>query len=170
MSDSGRRLTNRLITSTSVLGSITEEVGMKKRIAVILLLGTLFLLTGYAPRLWSQAVASAQISGSVQDPSGAAVPGAKVVATQTNTKLARTTASGPDGSLSATESPGWTVYAGSPSKRFPKLCSNWNHSSGQRQSHHQRQTASGTGYPASRGQRRRQYGANPDDCGFPGHR
>ncbi len=47
--------------------------------------------------LWGQAVASAQISGLVADPSGAAVPGAKITATQTETGLVRTVPSGLDG-------------------------------------------------------------------------
>src|SRR5208283_3747394 len=55
------------------------------------------LSLGQAAPLWGQAVANAQISGSVTDPSGAAVPGAKVTVTQTNTRLARTTATGSDG-------------------------------------------------------------------------
>ncbi len=70
---------------------------MTRRIAGPLLVAALFLLTGYAPRLWGQAVASAQISGTVEDPSGAAVPGAKVIGTQTNTKVSRETVSGADG-------------------------------------------------------------------------
>jgi hypothetical protein len=43
-------------------------------------------------------VAGAQIAGLVSDPSGAAVAGAKITATQTNTGLVRETPSGPDGS------------------------------------------------------------------------
>jgi hypothetical protein len=55
------------------------------------------LLTACAAPLWGQAVASAQISGLVADPSGAAVPNAKIIATQTETGLVRTTLGGPDG-------------------------------------------------------------------------
>src|SRR5258708_5823600 len=47
-----------------------------------------------------QAVNFAQIHGSVTDPTGAAVVGAQVTATQTETGLARTTATGAEGSFS----------------------------------------------------------------------
>jgi hypothetical protein len=63
--------------------------------ATVLLLGVLFAMS--TTRLWGQAVASAQISGLVTDPSGAAVPSAKITVTQTATGLVRTTLSGPDG-------------------------------------------------------------------------
>ena len=55
------------------------------------------LLTACVMPLWGQAVSSAQISGLVADPSGAAVPGAQVSVTQTDTGLVRTTLSGRDG-------------------------------------------------------------------------
>jgi hypothetical protein len=55
------------------------------------------LLAACSVPLWGQAVANAQIQGFVTDPSGAAVPNAKVTATQTATGLVRTTLSGPDG-------------------------------------------------------------------------
>jgi hypothetical protein len=44
---------------------------------------------------WSQAVT--QIQGTVQDSTGAAVPGAALKATQTGTGVTRTTTSGADG-------------------------------------------------------------------------
>src|SRR5579863_4471464 len=56
-----------------------------------------FLLAACAAPLRAQAVASAQISGSVTDDSGAAIPGAKVTATQTETRQSRTTSSASDG-------------------------------------------------------------------------
>ena len=55
------------------------------------------MLTASVAPLWGQAVASAQISGSVVDSTGAAVPGAKITATQNATRQARTTFSGSDG-------------------------------------------------------------------------
>ena len=56
-----------------------------------------FLLSACAAPLWGQAVASAQISGSIIDSTGAAVAGAKVTATQNATQQVRTTLSGSDG-------------------------------------------------------------------------
>src|SRR5580693_2219195 len=66
------------------------------RIGVSLLAS--LLLTASAAPLWGQAVANAQISGSVVDSTGAAVPGAKLTATQNATGQVRTTLSGSDGS------------------------------------------------------------------------
>jgi hypothetical protein len=45
----------------------------------------------------AQAVANAQISGVVTDPTGAAIPDAKIIATQTDTNAVRTVQSGADG-------------------------------------------------------------------------
>jgi hypothetical protein len=64
-------------------------------IVTVSLLGV--LLAASAAPLWGQAVANAQIQGFVTDPSGAAVPNAKVTASQTAMGLVRTTLSGPDG-------------------------------------------------------------------------
>jgi hypothetical protein len=47
----------------------------------------------------AQSVANAQISGVVTDPSGAAIPDAKIVATQTDTNAVRTAQSGSDGAF-----------------------------------------------------------------------
>src|ERR1700683_1555385 len=55
------------------------------------------LLTACCAPMWGQAVANAQISGSVADASGAAVPGAKITATQTETHQTRTASSAADG-------------------------------------------------------------------------
>jgi hypothetical protein len=56
------------------------------------------LLFFFLPLLvFSQATAVVQISGSVQDASGGAVPNAKITATQTNTGFTREVTSGPDG-------------------------------------------------------------------------
>src|ERR1700722_2117281 len=56
-------------------------------------LGLLVAGTAAMP-LWGQAVASAEISGAVTDPSGSAVPNATVTATQTETNLVRSAVSG----------------------------------------------------------------------------
>jgi hypothetical protein len=53
--------------------------------------------------VWGQA--TAQIHGTVQDASGSAVPGAQVVATQTDTRIARTVTSGADGGFVITNLP-----------------------------------------------------------------
>ena len=55
--------------------------------------------------LQAQAVANAEIHGSVSDPSGAVVPGATVRAIQTNTGQTATTVSGTDGSYVLTNLP-----------------------------------------------------------------
>src|SRR5215471_13412102 len=47
---------------------------------------------------WAQQTATSQISGVVQDPSGAAIPGAEVRITQTDTGFSRTAISASDGS------------------------------------------------------------------------
>jgi len=49
--------------------------------------------------LWSQAVSTSQVSGTVQDSSGAAVPTAQVTLTQTDTGQVRSTVTGTDGSF-----------------------------------------------------------------------
>src|SRR4051812_5274070 len=49
--------------------------------------------------LWSQAVSTSQVSGTVQDASGAAVPTAQVTLRQIETGQARTTVTGTDGSF-----------------------------------------------------------------------
>src|SRR5882757_10306559 len=56
------------------------------------------LIVSVAAAAWAQQTATSQISGVVQDPSGAAIPGAEVRVTQTDTGFARTATSGPDGS------------------------------------------------------------------------
>ncbi len=69
---------------------------MKKFVSlVILLCGT----------LWPQAVSTSQISGTVQDPSGAALPGAQVRFLQTDTGQVRNVTTGPDGSYLVTSLP-----------------------------------------------------------------
>src|SRR5262249_60456920 len=47
---------------------------------------------------WAQAVSGSQISGVVKDSSGAAIPGAEVTVTKTDTGMLRTVFTGADGS------------------------------------------------------------------------
>ncbi|HEX5431587.1 MAG TPA: TonB-dependent receptor [Bryobacteraceae bacterium] len=51
-----------------------------------------------AAGLWAQSASVSQISGTIEDPTGSAVPGAQIKAVQTATGLTRAAASGPDGS------------------------------------------------------------------------
>ncbi|MGH9479365.1 MAG: carboxypeptidase-like regulatory domain-containing protein, partial [Terriglobales bacterium] len=55
--------------------------------------------------LAAQSVATVQISGVVKDASGATIPGAKVVATQTATQFIRTTQTGAHGAYALTNLP-----------------------------------------------------------------
>jgi len=57
----------------------------------------LFVFVCAGASMWGQAISTSQINGTVQDSSGSAVPGAEVKATQTDTGLVRTTATGADG-------------------------------------------------------------------------
>src|SRR5262249_40046115 len=59
------------------------------------LFGIWFSLTLLSPAVWAQA--TAQISGTVADQSGARLPGAEVTATQTGTGLSRTVVSNETG-------------------------------------------------------------------------
>jgi hypothetical protein len=70
---------------------------MNRRTEEAVLAVAVVLLTACATPLWGQAVASAQISGQVTDPTGAAVPTAQVTARQAETGQVRTTNCGPDG-------------------------------------------------------------------------
>jgi hypothetical protein len=56
-----------------------------------------FLSIAVAAPVLAQAVSSAQITGTVRDPSGAALPGVAITATQTSTGLTRTVSSAEDG-------------------------------------------------------------------------
>src|ERR1035437_3114811 len=62
-----------------------------------ILLGATFALVISCAVVWSQG-STAQIHGAVKDPSGAAVPGAEVRATQTETNTVRSVTTGADGS------------------------------------------------------------------------
>ena len=48
---------------------------------------------------WSQAISTSQVSGTVQDATGAAIPAAQVVLRQTETGQSRATVTGTDGSF-----------------------------------------------------------------------
>jgi Carboxypeptidase regulatory-like domain len=55
--------------------------------------------------VWGQAVSTSQLKGTVQDPTGSAVPGAEVVALQTDTGISRRATTGADGGYLFTELP-----------------------------------------------------------------
>lgn len=67
----------------------------RMRIAQCLTGGIISLL--FAAACYGQAVSTVQISGVVQDPTGASIAGATVTAKQTQTGFTRSTASGSDG-------------------------------------------------------------------------
>jgi hypothetical protein len=68
-----------------------------------IVLQTILLLA--APLVTAQGGGTAQISGSVHDATGLAVPGAQIQVTQTDTALTRTAESAPDGSYSLSSLP-----------------------------------------------------------------
>ena len=70
-----------------------EDVSVLRTMVGVLL--TTLLAGGTA---WSQAVAGSQISGVVRDTSGAAIPGAEITVTKTDTGTVRTVFTGADGS------------------------------------------------------------------------
>src|SRR5262249_39774686 len=77
-----------------------------------------FIVTLLAPARGSaQAVANAQIHGTVQDSTGNAVSGARITATQTETGHAQSTVSGADGSYLLADLPvgSYTVLVTAPS-------------------------------------------------------
>src|SRR5581483_12322994 len=69
------------------------------------LFSTILLCSLTAVGLWAQSTSVAQISGTVQDSTGAAVPGVQVRATQTDTGLMRTAVSNADGTYVLTNLP-----------------------------------------------------------------
>src|ERR1700680_3791582 len=71
-----------------------EEVQMKTSAYIVHTALLSFTFSGLG---WAQAVSTSQISGTVQDSSGLAVPGAEVKVTQTDTGAIRAVVSGPDG-------------------------------------------------------------------------
>ena len=73
---------------------------MKQRTVSHWLTAVGFLLIAMSAGLArAQAVANAQMSGVVTDPSGAAIPNATIIATQTDTHTTRTVQSGSDGTF-----------------------------------------------------------------------
>src|SRR5689334_7644051 len=68
---------------------------MKRKMAVLVLLIT--SLTGISTSVWAQA--TAQITGTIHDPSGAVLPGVEIKATQNETGVMRTTISNETGSF-----------------------------------------------------------------------
>src|SRR5690242_14307421 len=56
-----------------------------------------YVFFALAEMAWGQATAVSQISGVVQDSSGASIPNAEVKVTQTDTGFSRSATSGPDG-------------------------------------------------------------------------
>jgi len=64
-----------------------------------ILVGLAFVALMTAQML-AQAVNTAQIHGAITDPTGAAIQGAKIKVTQTNTGMVRTTVSGSEGTFS----------------------------------------------------------------------
>src|SRR5260370_11376897 len=66
---------------------------MKRKLAVLLVLMTSLTIT--STTAWAQA--TAQITGTVHDPSGAVLPGVEIKATQTETGITRTTISNETG-------------------------------------------------------------------------
>lgn len=78
--------------------TILKEVIMERIIRALAMLCIMLTIIFEGASLFGQAVNSAQISGVVEDPSGAVIPTAKVKATQTDTGLVRMAETGSTGS------------------------------------------------------------------------
>src|SRR5437870_4989649 len=76
----------------------------KSKPAAFLLSLTLIVIT-LPSAAWSQAVAVAEVSGSITDSSGGALPGAQVIMTETNKRLERTTVADTSGHYLLTNLP-----------------------------------------------------------------
>src|SRR5688572_7439633 len=84
-----------LLRSMFCMGFCLKEGQQVKRITLSIFSGILvFLMTSGI--VWAQA--TAQITGTVRDQSGAVLPGVEITATQTETAVARTTISNETGS------------------------------------------------------------------------
>ena len=86
------------------------------------------LLTATA--VWAQAGATAQISGTVRDSSGAVLPGVDVTATQTDTNFVRSTVTDAGGNV--LNLPTGPLPIAGDSLRIPHIPAHWNRSPGQR--------------------------------------
>jgi hypothetical protein len=73
-----------------------KTLGFQARVFLLLTIGAL---------AWAQNVSTSQIQGTVRDPSGAAIPGAEVKATQTDTGAVRTVTTGVEGGYVITNLP-----------------------------------------------------------------
>src|ERR671938_2971 len=71
--------------------------GKMKHVSITFLLAAFLLFGTTCPSAWAQA--TAQISGTVKDQSGAVLPGVEITATQTDTQIARMTVSNETGSF-----------------------------------------------------------------------
>ena len=72
------------------------------RLIAILMFSSLTLLSGMPGRAQ---VSAASLNGTVQDNTGALIPGAKIVVTQTQTNFTTDTVSGPDGAFRVSSIP-----------------------------------------------------------------
>ena len=88
-----------------------------KRICTVLLLAVCLLMM--SGKLWAQA--TAQMSGTVQDQSGAVLPGVEVTATQTETGVTRMTISNETGFVRSAESSIGSLQVGGEPAWFPRL-------------------------------------------------
>src|ERR1700741_3041369 len=79
--------------TTILRGFGSSRMGKLGALAILSALGMLFGMLGRAQ------VSTASLEGTVQDNSGAVIPGARIVVVQTQTNLAIETVSGPDGSF-----------------------------------------------------------------------
>ncbi|HEY1341036.1 MAG TPA: carboxypeptidase-like regulatory domain-containing protein [Bryobacteraceae bacterium] len=73
--------------------------------AAVLLAALTFAIFVAVPTAWGQAVAVAEVSGTVTDSSGGAVPTAQVIMTETSKQLSRTTLTDPSGHYVLTNLP-----------------------------------------------------------------
>src|ERR1051326_5648097 len=83
---------NNFVSRSS--NSLHVEEKMKRVLMCLLCMASVCVLS--SGLVWAQA--TAQISGSVKDPSGAVLPGVEITATQIDTGIARTTVTNETGS------------------------------------------------------------------------